>query len=532
MRWGEAWRVIRVLNREAVYGAHRGSDPTLDELKLLKLVRWNRIVSLVENLVAVLLILLMICPPVLLAGPKSAPGVVRDTTMLYNMMLFMLVFMVGSTSTLSLQELGFLKVLFQLPLSLKDFKKIVMAYLIHEIMPVLFIPPIYALVVAEKLWYWPAFPLTLLYGYASITLGLAASTYLSIALWKRRGLVKGLRSKLTRAFWNGLYVITMFSIGILYQAYAYADELLALIREARPRAMALTKFIYPFSASEAVLPKASPALLASSLVAMAYSAIFLWVLNRALTSYTERASYALHEPILGGRLSEPRPWLPWPQLAIALKDLKVAVREPRTSYIMVLPLFSIVSFLPVVLTAPTPDEFRVSICLMFMTLFILGCLISSLVPYQLMEHEGGRLWIIFSCASKKQTALGKSLAPTLAYMAYAIPVGLAASLILGKFYPLFYALSGTMVAFSTSLLSSMIMVLRTSVDTRIIRISLLRSLALLALSAVMTLPLMGPLLAVDLSSVHLTLANEYGMALLIPGLEMALVLVLNELATR
>ncbi|RLI07444.1 hypothetical protein DRO32_03860, partial [Candidatus Bathyarchaeota archaeon] len=204
MRWEEAWRVVGVLDREAVYGAHRGSDPTLDELKLLRLMRWSKTVSLLENLVAVLLVLLMICPPVLLASPVELGEAVRGATMLYNVLLFMLVFMVCSTSTLALQELGYLKVLLQLPLGPEDLKKVVMAYLIHEVAPILFIPPAYAVVVAERLASIPAFFLALAYGYASISLALVASISLSMVLWKKRGLVKGLRSKLMRAFWNSL----------------------------------------------------------------------------------------------------------------------------------------------------------------------------------------------------------------------------------------------------------------------------------------------------------------------------------------
>ena len=531
MEWGEAWRVVKVLDREAIYGAHRGSDPTLDELKLLRLVKLNRAFYLIETAVAVLLILLMIGPPVLLSGPEGLREAVRSSTTLYVMMLFMLVFMMGSTSTLALQEFGHLEVLMQLPLDREDLKKIVMAYLIYEIGPVLVVPPIYAVMVAEKTGLLWAFLTVSLYGYASICLALAASLALSVALWKRRGLVRGLRAKFTRAFWNGLYVMTMFSIGILYQLYAYAESVRAFLGKAVPEAGFL-KLVYPFSASESLFCEEPREIALSICSCLAYSLAFYLVLDRMLISYASRTPYMVHETARGGKLVKPRFWLPIPKLAMALKDLKVAMREPRTSYMMVLPLFSVIGFIPALLAPQSPAGLAAYLCLMCMTLFITGSIISSLVPYQLMEHEGGRLWILFSCVPKKDISLSKALASTLAFSAYAFPVALLASALMGSPCPLLYAASGAMVVFSASLLSSMIMIATTSVDTKMVRVSFLKSLALLALSAGLSMPLLAPLLNIRLEQVLVALTREYPKALLLSGLEACSALVLNEVLVR
>ena len=531
MEWGEAWRVVKVLDREAIYGAHRGSDPTLDELKLLRLVKLNRAFYLVEMAVAVLLILLMVGPPVLLSGPEGLREAVRSSTTLYVVMLFMLVFMVGSTSALALQEFGHLKVLMQLPLRREDLKKIVMAYLVYEVGPVLAVPPIYAVMVAEKTGLIWAFLTVSLYGYASVCLALAASLALSVALWKRRGLVKGLRAKLARAFWNGLYVMTMFSIGILYQLYAYAENVRAFLGKAVPE-IGFLKLVYPFSASEGLFCEGPRETALSICSCIAYSLAFYLALDRMLASYASRAPFMVHETARGGELSRPRFWLPFPRLAMALKDLKVAMREPRTSYMMVLPLFSVVGFIPALLAPRGPAELAAYACLMCMTLFTTGSIISSLVPYQLMEHEGGRLWIPFSCVPKKDVSLAKALATTFAFSAYAFPVALLSSALVGSPFLLFYAAAGAMVVFSASLLSSMIMVATTSADTKVVRISFLKSLALLALSAGLSTPLLTPLLNVRLEQVIPALVQGYPKALVLSALEAFSALVLNELLVR
>ena len=531
MRWEEARRIVRIFEREAIYGAHRGSDPTLDEAKLLRLVRISRAFYTAETVVAVILILLMVCPPVLLAGPGELERAVRSSTTLYVMTLFMLVFMMGSTATLALQEFGHLKVLFQLPVGRKGLKKVVAAYLARDLGPVLAVPPLYALIVAERTGFIWSFPLLVLYGYASILLALAASLALSMALWKKRGLTRGLRARFARAFWNGLYVLAMFSVGILYQLYAYAEHVRSVLGRA-PGARA-PRFLYPLSASELVSCRTPADIALSAIACLAYTCLFYAVFDRMLTAYADRAPYMVHEvELTRERLGKPRVWLPVPRVVMALKDLRVAMREPRTSYIMILPVFSALSFIPLVLTAPSPGELRTALCLMCMTLFLTGCLVSSLVPYQLMEHEGGRLWIPLSCSPKKDVSFGKALAGTLVFCSYALPVAIISSLAAGGAYLIAYAASAILIAFSASLLSSFIMVMGISADTKAVRISLLRALALLALSAALSLPLLVPLFYASPEQVPLVLEAEYPLALAISAVEAVAVSVLNEVAAR
>ena len=89
-----------------------------------------------------------------------------------------------------------------------------------------------------------------------------------------------------------------------------------------------------------------------------------------------------------------------------------------------------------------------------------------------------------------------------------------------------------MVVFSASLLSSMIMIPTTSADTKMVRVSFLKSLALLALSAGLSMPLLAPLLNVRLEQVLVALTREYPKALLLSGLEACSALVLNEVLVR
>ncbi|HDI01463.1 MAG TPA: hypothetical protein ENF78_03455 [Candidatus Bathyarchaeota archaeon] len=520
MEWGEALRIARLLEREVIYGTYRGSDPSLDEPKLARLVTWNRALGIAEGFASLVLLLLMVGAPVLLASPWELMATTIASTMLYNVLMFISVLMASSTSALSLQASGSIKVLAQLPLGREDIGRVVLAKLLRSLAPVLLVPIIYGAIVAEKLWLPQAFPLVALYGYVDVLLALAASLALSSALSRRMGVTKGLRSKLARAFWSSLYFTAMFSIGLLYQLYLCSGKVLELIKGAIPMLPSTTGFIYPFSATDCISLSAYPlGFFLSLLCCLAYLMSSILILRKAIKGYVNTALEGSSEAELGKGLRKPRFWTRCLPLNIAIKDLKIAVRDPRTSYIMVLPLFSLISFIPALLNASGLEELREVAYLTCMTLLGTGCILSALVPYQLMEHEGGRLWLLFSTdLHRRELALGKSLATAIAYALYAFPVALACSAALGDLRLVAYATSGTMLCLTASLMSAMLLASGASVDTRSFHISLLKSLCLIVLSAVLSIPILGPLAG---------LGEDVVASLAVSALELCLVLALN-----
>ena len=532
MRWGEARRIAEVFSRELIYGFHRGIDLGLDEARLEKLVIWSKRVSLSEGFACAFLMVLMSGVPVLLADPNGLEQAVRDSSMIYNILMFTSVFMVVSTLALTLQASRLLEPLLPAPLARRDVKKIVLCYLLGGLYPVLLVPAIYALIVAEKLTSPQAFPLILAYGYVDVLLGISASLALSNVLVEKASPRK-LTTRLVRLFWNGIYILAMLLVGILYELYLYISDLLEILSAITRGTGNWAYFIYPFSTAEAALASHDPAgALYSIIVCSFYLLISYLAMDRALSSYVLKAAIPAYGEGPSGGFSRPRIWACSTPLNILVKDLKVVSRDPRASYIAFLPLFSLTSLLPLLAGASTV-ELGPQLYYTSMTLFLLGCLMSSLAPCQLLDYEGGRLWVLFSIgARRKDIALAKSLSSTTIYVSYALPIAISFSLLLGDPYLLIYALSSILISMASSLLSSMILLSEISVETRSIHISLLKGLGLLALSAVLAIPL-----EITMTFLHptagLRLPPAYAFLTLgLSAMEFSLVLVSSRLALR
>lgn len=83
-----------------------------------------------------------------------------------------------------------------------------------------------------------------------------------------------------------------------------------------------------------------------------------------------------------------------------------------------------------ILIPTSPMEFKINLCILSISLFLVGCIIASLIPYQILEYESGKIWLLFSSAvSKKEIALGKSIFTAMSYLLYALPIGIIASIL-------------------------------------------------------------------------------------------------------
>jgi len=500
MKWEIARRIVNVLYREKVYGMYGGVRPKMDKLELVRLMRWNMMLLAVENTVAISIVLPLISLPILLSPPEMLIQNIKTCTMIYNILLFITTFITVSTFTWSLQEFKFLEPLLQLPLKINDLKKILFLDFLYSAILILIIPLVYGVVVFEKMRLPQAIILIILYGYVNIFLASGISMAISSMVGRKR-INRGFKLKIAAILRNLAFFTSMFFIGILYQLFLYMDFLLKLIGMTVPSLSFVTWLIYPFSVSQGVIMSRS---IVGFSVALLICLGYLFTAKKTFDlSFTKFIETTIHLTYVKsssvGKVSLPKMWVLWNPLNILIKDIKITFRDPRSVYIMMLPLFVVIEYLPMILIPTSPMEFKINLCILSISLFLVGCIIASLIPYQILEYESGKIWLLFSSAvSKKEIALGKSIFTAMSYLLYALPMGIIASILIQNVSPLIYALSGLLISFTVSLLSTFTAFPQISVDVKMIKLSLFKALMLLVLSSLLSLPLIFSLILFEL----------------------------------
>jgi len=531
MRWEIARRIVNVLYRERVYSMYGGVKPKMDKLELIKLMRWNMVLLAIENTIAILLVLPLISMPILLSSPQMLIQNIKVCTMIYNILLFITTFITVSTSTWSLQEFKFLEPLLQLPFEIEDLKKILLLDFLYSSILILIIPPVYGIIVFEKTRLPQVIILIVLYGYVNVLLASGISIAISSVVGRKR-VSKGFKLKIAAILQNLAFFASMFFVGILYQLFLYMDLLLKLIGITITSFSFATWFIFPFSASSSIIMSRSIAgFLAALLVCLGYLIVAKKTFDLSLNKFIEtiiQSTYITDDDV--NKISLPRMWILWNPLNIVMKDIKIAFRDPRSVYIIILPLFVVVEYLPMFLMRIPPIEFQINLCVLSISLFLVGCIIASLIPYQILEYESGKVWLLFSNAvSKREIALGKSIFTAISYMLYAMPMGILTSILVHDVSPFIYAISGLQISFTASLLSTFTAFPQISVNVRMIKLSFFKALMLIVLSSLLSLPLIFPLLLLELEKNLLTFLKMSYIVLLVSTLEFLIVFLLSKL---
>lgn len=484
-------RIIAILEKEKVYGIYRGLKSDMDEEELIRLLRYNKVLSLAESVIMVLLILPLISLPVLLSTPNTFIETFRASMMLYNILIFVIMFVVAFSLVQTLQEFKFLDPLLHLPMDMNDLRKLIFLNLLHDARLILIIPILYGVVVAAKTRLPLVFLLVVGYGFVSIFLASGLSMIFSSIIGLNKKVGKGFKSKAVIVFRNMFFVISVLLIGILYELYSFMGFLFEFTGRFT-EFLSVAWFLYPFSASEGVIMSRNfNGFLISLFICLIYLVMSKTIFERAFNRFLREIVHPTYEvSIEKTELSVPRIGVPWNSLNIALKDFKILFRDPRSAYILILPLYLVIGYLPALVWCESFLEFRTTLCALSMSLFIVWCIISPLIPYQLLELESGRIWLLFSSGvSKREVALSKVIVTSISYIVCAVSLGIISSILIRDISLFIYSLSGLMILFTVSLLSMLAVIPRISVDTRVIGLSLIKALMLIVMASIVSLPL-------------------------------------------
>jgi len=503
-----------VLYREKVYFSIKAVSPGLSQEKLKKNVRQAGLRYVLLSSVVTLMVSMASVGPLLMAGTDlTLEGAIRASSLMYATTILAFTFMLCASSSWITQEYGLFRPLTHLPLRRRDIRTLAFLTAASDALPLALVPLAYGILSALVLKSVLAAAVAVLYGYASMLLAMGASFTLSVLVARKRSGVS-LRAKLARAFNTAVFVACMASFFLLGQLANLLVPLASRLGEEIGPLADFIWFIYPFSMGEGMLTALRPTLArpvwASVLVALAYLGLSLAAFGRGFSRYWSGIASPLFprlEEAITVELKPPPEFTMRPSLGVLIKDLKMAYRDPRTGYMLVMPaLVHLVMLIPAIRHGELPA-------------FVVGlasstpCLLLALASYQLLLAERDVFWLLFSSGlRRKELALGKALACSLAYAAYAIPLGLALSAFTGSPDYVAYMTSSVLLGLSSSAIYARYLAGKVGPETKMVSISVLDGLFMLAISAILIAPyglaiaLRSPLLALLTASAEATIS--------------------------
>lgn len=505
LRLREALRLARVLYREQVYLSMKATSPGLRPERLRKSVRQSGLQLVVLSFFIAFAILVTALGPLFVAtsGEVGLSEGVRASGLLYAAAAFTITFMTCAWSSLTAQEYGLLEPLTHLPMRQEDLRLVALFSATFSALPVALVPPIYGLIVGLVLSSPLAGLAAALYGYTSMFFALALSLALAAALAKRfSGL--SLRAKIARAIRTFLFVVCM---GLFLFVSRVASAVMPLLTKLVGPAGALAELlwpVYPFSVAESMVLLSSGTLgpegILSCCLAFAYLAgsyaAFCW----AFALYWGRlmAPIVVAEgPVRPRELRAPGRLTMSPIMGILIKDMKMAYRDPRTAYLLVMPFFALLAYVLPLASGKLPPELAAP------TVAALTGMIIIMLPSgacQLLMAEGRMFWALFASGiRKRELALAKALASSLAYAAYSVPLGLILAVATGQVSALAQIVTTLPVVLAASTAATCYLVRFVGPETRMLRITVGRGLMIVGIAALFVAPylalsaLFGPL---------------------------------------
>ena len=485
--------LVGVLYREQLYLSLKATSPGLRPDKLARAVRHAKARYIALSFFVALGVLMTALSPLVVATTSeeeiALTDALRASGFLYTTMAFTMTFMLCAWSTFIAQEHGLLRPLSSLPLGQEDLRLLALLTAINNALPVAITPPIYGALVA----YLAQAPLAglaaAIYGYASTFFALAISLALAALLAKRRS-GQSFRARLARALRTFIFVFCMGLFFVVSQASRFLLPLLSQMTGPLGVAARSLWFAYPFSAAEAPLLLSGSSLGQQGLMALclagAYLGLSYAVFSRAFTRYwhgiVAPTVVTLETARPRARLRAPSRLTMRPVLGILIKDMKLAYRDPRTAYLLFMPLFMLIMIVPTVLA----DEVSVLAMSTFMGMAII------MLPSgacQLLVAEGDKFWALFSSGlRKKELALGKALVSSLAYAAYALPIGLGLACLTGSWDCLAFLAASTLVAFAASATATRYLARHVGPETKMVQLTVARGLAILGIAFAFQIP--------------------------------------------
>ncbi len=447
MPWPALKRLLRLVGavyREALYLSmeeeHRSSRARLvrrTRLELLGYAAYSTAIAITTSAFSAI--------PLVMRGPGvPLEGAVRASALIYTTSLLAFTFMLSSSSAWMAQEHRLFEPLRPLPLRKRDIQLVMALVASADVLPMAIAPLVYGVLSALALGSAPAGAVGVLYGYVSLIIAMGGALSLS-SLISRRVSGASVRARVARALSTTTFIACL-AMALLASQLVDALALHALGPTGAGAPASLTWLLYPFSVGEGMLLALSPEGVAeAATLALAYLALSACLFRKGLSRYW--ASLAGCSPRLGGPsgAGARAPPILDPSIGILIKDLKLFYRDPRAYYTLVAPAIAHVALFTIALKVGGLPPHIVGF-----SYGLLGILM-GMVSYQLMGAEGGMFWFLFSSGlSRRDLALGKALACSLAYAACAMPLNILLSCCLSEPYYAAYAASSALLGFSAS----------------------------------------------------------------------------------
>ena len=359
-------------------------------------------------------------------------------------MCFVLALLSTSMGSWTLQEYRVLEPLRLLPLSEWEVSLAVLAHSAFYALPAILLP--LAMVAVARQACNPLAAAHLLLGPYSAVLLVAGLSYRLASVATSYGKASGrtLRVRLYRA----ASVVAFTSSFLLLQLANALAEALASLARGLLGVASVAWAVYPLTVLEGVYlsyadPPASAAVLA---VELAYAALFaVFYAHSFIWFYTGAAGRAM--PAYRSRvppLTAPRLW-GGPRLAVAVRDAKLALRDPRVASVALCPLYACAATLA---SLALPRGLKPEALLPFSSLAL--AVVTPLTAVQLAAGEGGGLWLSLHLLGRRGLLQGKVLLATLLCTACSAVVAVALAIACGDAALLTAAATVTLTSYASS----------------------------------------------------------------------------------
>jgi len=388
----------------------------------------------------------------LMAITTTLPEILAATTLSLSAICFLFTFIFVSLYSWFLQEYKLLEPLRLLPLNEEDISLIVLLYSLFYVLPVMFSPIMFLLVVMIRYVEPLALAHVLLGPYSTIILAVGLA-YLLANFLISYGKVSGrvLRARISRIISVMIFVITMFIFQISQRMIWHLTNLLKQL--VKTPIIELLWFLYPVSIVEGIRtsfdnPYKSLQLL---LIQVAYTLIFFILYMKSFNRYYMRVSVPV---ILVLKCETPPIKAPSKLtmnylIATIIKDFKIITREPRVASLVFMPLYSTISFLLSLFSSKmyTNPMFCNILSIIYASILTLSI---PLVPFQLIISEGRSLWFSLHLLGKKGLLKGKILFTVITCAIYATIVALIMSVVFKSITPLVLAIEAMLISYTIS----------------------------------------------------------------------------------
>jgi len=299
----------------------------------------------------------------------------------------------------------------------------------------------------------------LLGAYSGVLLGIGLTFSLAnflISYGKVSGRV--LRARISRLISVIIFVMSMFFFQLSQGLIRYLAEFITQIMKT-PIISSLW-FVYPISIARGIYLsfndpyRGFQLLLIQVAYVLAFLALYLKSFNEYFTKVTTPTILVLKYKVWP--VTAPKRWTMSYLAAVAIKDFKVAIREPRVASLVFTPLYLTVTFLLSLLFSKihrSPafcDSSSIAYAIM-LTMTV------PLVLFQLIISEGRSLWLSLHILGKRRLLKGKILFTVTSCTIHAVIVAVIMSVLFNSVIPLILIVEAILTSYTISCIIAIMM---------------------------------------------------------------------------